>query len=156
MKGKERNRYFEALRGIAIIMVVAIHTYNKDSTSSFELLARQVCNCAVPLFFAMSGYFLYNKSLADKEKLMSFWKHQIPKVYIPVLVWSFPWFLIGILHGNIVKPSLILLSCGYKVYYFVAVIIQFYLLLPLLQRYKTGSFVGGVFLTASASSQSFL
>lgn len=46
---KKRNSYFDALRGIAILMVVAIHTY-KYSESNLELAIRQLLNCAVPFF----------------------------------------------------------------------------------------------------------
>ncbi|MBQ3806276.1 MAG: acyltransferase [Prevotella sp.] len=134
----KKIKYFEALRGIAIIMVLAIHTY-PHSDSSFNLFVRQILNCAVPIFFALSGFFLYKKVLETKEQMYSFWRKQIPKVYIPVLIWSLPWFILGIMHGKLIQAPLRLFSCGYSVYYFIAVIIQFYLLLPLLQRYRLGN-----------------
>lgn len=138
----KKIKYFEALRGIAILMVVGIHTYVMDS--SFNVFIRQTLNCAVPLFFALSGFFLYKKVLDTKEQIYSFWRKQIPKVYIPVLIWSLPWFIPGMIHGKIIGAPLRLFSCGYSIYYFVAVIIQFYLLLPFLQRCRIGnSPVGG-------------
>ena len=133
----KKIKYFEALRGIAIIMVVAIHTNLLDS--SFNLFVRQIISCAVPIFFALSGFFLYKKVLETKEQIYSFWKKQIPKVYIPVLIWSLPWFIPGMIHGKIIGAPLRLFSCGYSIYYFVAVIIQFYLLLPFLQRCRIGN-----------------
>lgn len=133
----KKVKYFEALRGIAILMVVAIHTKLLDS--SFNLFVRQILNCAVPIFFALSGFFLYKKSLDTKEQIYSFWRKQIPKVYIPVLIWSLPWFIPDMMHGKLIQAPLFLFSCGYSVYYFVAVIIQFYLMLPLLQRYRVGN-----------------
>lgn len=133
----KKIKYFEALRGIAIIMVVAIHTNLLDS--SFNLFVRQIISCAVPIFFALSGFFLYKKVLETKEQIYSFWRKQIPKVYIPVLIWSLPWFILGIMHGKLIQAPLRLFSCGYSVYYFIAVIIQFYLLLPLLQRCRIGN-----------------
>lgn len=141
----KKIKYFEALRGIAIIMVVAIHTKFLDS--SFNLFLRQILNCAVPLFFALSGFFLYKKSLEPKEQMYSFWRKQIPKVYIPVLICSLPWFILDMMHGNIILANILLFCCGYSIYYFVAVIIQFYLLLPFLQRCRIGNNpVGGQFL----------
>lgn len=133
----KKVKYFEALRGIAILMVVGIHTCVMDS--SFNLFVRQIISCAVPIFFALSGFFLYKKVLETKEQIYSFWKKQIPKVYIPVLIWSLPWFIPKLLHGNIIEANIRLFSCGYSIYYFVAVIIQFYLLLPFLQRCRIGN-----------------
>lgn len=64
-----RNKYFDVLRGFAILMVVAIHTYKPDITEwtgQVNLGMRQIFNCAVPLFFAMSGFFTYKKE-TDKR-----------------------------------------------------------------------------------------
>lgn len=136
----KKIRYFEALRGIAIIMVIGTHTYYY---TPYNLFIRQIINCCVPLFFVLSGFFLYKKILDTKEQIYSFWRKQIPKVYIPVLIWSLPQFIPNLLHGHIVSANILLFSCGYSVYYFVAVIIQFYLLLPLLQRCSIGKKLGG-------------
>lgn len=140
---KQRDRYFDVLRGLAILMVVAIHTY-KPSIEGWTNLAnlgvRQILNCAVPLFFAMSGYFIFKKVLDNKQDVMRFWMHQIPKVYVPTLVWSLPLFLQAVLKGkNPITSSLNLLICGFSVYYFIAVTIQYYLILPFLQKVKIAS-----------------
>lgn len=140
-----RDRYFDAIRGIAILMVVAIHTYrlSLEGLSGFVSLSiRQILNTAVPLFFALSGYFLIKKDLSSKQKAMSFLKRQIVKVYVPTLLWSLPFFFSSLIQGRDFFQSVLkLLICGYGIYYFVAVIIQFYLLLPLVQRHKTGRWV---------------
>ena len=49
----KRNTYFDFMRGLAIMMVVGIHTYTlgKDST-----VVRQLLNTVVPLFIAI--YYL--------------------------------------------------------------------------------------------------
>lgn len=135
-----RNNYFDFLRGIAILMVIAIHTaplLNFDSWSGWvDISVRQVFNCAVPLFLAISGFFLGGKNLDDKNSCLKFWKHQIPKVYIPVLVWSLPYLLLSLYSCSSSVLNLIIcyLICGYSVYYFILVIIQMYLLLPILQK----------------------
>ena len=51
---KERIAYFDFLRGLAIMMVVGIHTYTLGEDST---VVRQILNTAVPLFIAISGYF---------------------------------------------------------------------------------------------------
>ena len=147
---KQRNRYFDVLRGVAILMVIAIHTY-KSSIEGWINLAnlgvRQILNCAVPLFFAMSGFFVYRKVLDSKQAVLKFWEHQIPKIYIPTLIWSLPLFMLALIKGkNPITNTLNLLICGFSVYYFIAVTIQYYLLLPALQRLKAAK-QGGVILS---------
>ena len=132
-----RIKYFEALRGIAILMVIAIHTYKGKGDVSVGLFIRQLLNCGVPVFFAISGYFLFRKDFENKENIISFWRKQIPKVYIPTILWSLPLFFLGILNGKPLGSSIfLLLTCGMSIYYFVAVIIQFYVLLPILKRHR--------------------
>ena len=134
---KQRIEYFDSLRGLAIMMVVGIHTYVL-SDSQITMAIRQVFNCAVPLFLVISGYFLSNKDVSNKESYNGFIRKQVPKVYIPCLLWSFPLFFLDIVNGSF-EFSLILLLfvCGYSIYYFVALIIQYYLLLPILQKTNT-------------------
>lgn len=138
-----RLNYYDFLRGIAILMVVAIHTgpvYHFDTIQGLlTVIVRQLFNSAVPIFFAISGYFLAAKNLETKNEVFTFWKHQIPKVYIPVLIWSVPYLLLHIYAGKDLLEGLILyFICGYSVYYFIAVIIQYYLLAPLLINIKQG------------------
>ena len=134
----ERNLYFDYLKGVAILMVMGIHTFIGGGFTSFhEYLntdIRQVLNCAVPIFIACSGYFLANKKLNEKLEITSFYKKQISRVYIPCLLWSIPWFTLHILGGNgVVSGILNLVFCGFSVFYFVILMIQYYLLLPVFQ-----------------------
>lgn len=59
------TEYFYFLRGIAVILVVAIHTfgqaYNYNNVSFPAVLLRQIFNCAVPLFCVSSAFFLIKK-----------------------------------------------------------------------------------------------
>lgn len=50
---KSRMAYFDFLRGLAIIMVVGIHTYTLGEDS---MVVMQLLNAAVPLFIAISGF----------------------------------------------------------------------------------------------------
>ena len=138
-----RNLYFDFLRGIAIMMVVGIHTflYADVGFGSFRgscnVVIRQLFNCAVPLFLAISGFFLAGKDLSDVDKRYAFWKHQIPKVYLPTLIWGVPWLILSIAGGaSFVKSVFLWLFCGFSVFYYIALIIQYYLLLPAIQRFS--------------------
>ena len=133
----KRNTYFDFLRGLAIMMVVGIHTYTlgKDST-----VVRQLLNTAVPLFVAISGYCLSQKRMENKDDYLFFLKKQFPKVYLPVLVWSLPLYAIALYSGSsIIKQTILLLSCGLSIYYFVAFIMMCYVVLPVIINYISGN-----------------
>lgn len=99
---QQRDTYFDFLRGIAIIMVIGIHTYT-DGLMHFNLFLRQILNCAVPIFLAISGYFIGHKSFVEQGSYVKFLKKQVPRVYIPMLFWSIPWMLLAIRGGR--KPN---------------------------------------------------
>jgi len=140
--GKNRIEYFDVLRGVAIICVIAIHSFIglEDITLrslSFHvaIIWRQLIGCAVPVFLAISGFFLSQKKVDSMENYVSFISKQIPRVYIPMLIWSFPYFTLSIICSkNLLSSFLYLITGGYSVYYFVILIVQYYLLLPQLQR----------------------
>ena len=141
-----RNPYFDFLRGIAITMVVGIHTIKTDNLG-FEtiedictVLLRLILNSAVPLFLAISGYFLGNRDISFGRKHLDFLKRQIPKIYIPCLIFSIPYLILAVYsdHNNILKSLCVFFSCGFSVYYFIALIIQYYILLPLLSKCNWG------------------
>lgn len=137
---KSHIAYFDFVRGIAILMVVAIHTYVAGSFTTMDgtarIILRQTLNCAVPIFLALSGFFLGRKKFENRQSVFKFWKRQIPKVYIPCLVWSFPLLVFSILGGaSVWKQVVYFIVGGFSVYYFIALIIQYYLLLPFLQNH---------------------
>lgn len=134
----ERNYYFDFLRGVAIMLVVGIHTFAVDGvdmmsrTVDWNALIRELMNCAVPIFLAISGFFLCRKPLGTWSERKAFWKKQMPKVYIPTLIVSLPYFALDIYKGeNPVVAFVWMLICGYSIYYFIALILQYYALLPL-------------------------
>lgn len=131
---QQRDTYFDFLRGIAIIMVIGIHTYT-DGLMHFNLFLRQFLNCAVPIFLAISGYFIGHKSFAEQGSYVKFLKRQVPRVYIPMLLWSIPWMLLAIRGGESPIVSIIRTFVGdMSIFYFIILIIQYYALAPLIQR----------------------
>lgn len=53
---KKQYNAIDVVKLIMAYLVVAIHCeFNKMP------VMREACSCAVPMFFAMSGYFAYNK-----------------------------------------------------------------------------------------------
>ena len=135
----QRNLYFDTLRGIAILRVVAIHTFIACEFDNFQSICaismREIFNVAVPLFLAISGFFIGRKKFESNYQIITFWKKQIPKVYIPTLFWSVPYLTLAVYHQqSLLKNILVFVLCGYSIYYFIALIIQCYLLLPFIQK----------------------
>lgn len=150
----QRNLYFDALRGIAILMVVAIHTFIASEFDNYQSICaismREICNVAVPLFLAISGFFIGQKNFDNNSQTFKFWRRQIPKVYVPTLFWSIPYFALAVFHQqSLLKNILVFLLCGYSIYYFIALIIQCYLLLPFIQKKMLNYAMGGVILILS-------
>ena len=102
----QRNTYFDFLRGVAILMVVGIHTYSirhslhGNISDVIQVIIRNLLNCAVPLFLAISGYFMGKKDLTTLNKCRKFWSKQIPTVYIPCLIASLPWLALACFSDN--------------------------------------------------------
>lgn len=130
----KRDGYFDFLRGVAIFMVIGIHTY-VDGFHHFNLFLRQFLNCAVPIFLSISGYFIGRKSFEQKGSYVSFLKKQLPRVYIPMLIWSIPWFLMDVANGVSPLYSTVRVFIGdMSIFYFIPLIMQLYLLTPLIQK----------------------
>lgn len=110
----ERLAYFDFLRGVAILMVVAIHTYSGGGFETpmgwLRMCVRQAVACAVPVFLAVSGFFLARKALKTWSERWVFWRKQIPKVYIPCVVWS----VLAVGHGWVFAESLTTWGGGEK------------------------------------------
>ena len=72
---KQHISYFDFLRGIAILMVVAIHTYIAGdfitADGTVRIIFRQLLNCAVPIFLAISGFFLGRKTFDNRTRVLS-------------------------------------------------------------------------------------
>lgn len=151
---KARIVYFDFLRGLAILMVIAIHTFSivdLTSDSNLEIFLRQILNCAVPIFLAISGFFI-----SKGNKVGTYWaflKHQIPKIYIPCLLWSVPYLLLYLNHnGDVFKALFYFIFCGFSIYYFIALIMQYYILSPVLIKLKSGGVILTLLITLLAIS----
>lgn len=135
-----RLTYFDFLRGVAILLVIGIHTYTvrpfEGVSNIFQIGIRETLNFAVPLFLAISGFFIAKKDISDKKSYFAFLKKQLPRVYIPALIWSIPMLAIWIYQGKDVITSIVkVFGCmTFGPYYFIALIIQLYLLHPIIKK----------------------
>lgn len=136
IKEKQRDSFFDFLRGIAIVMVIGIHTY-VDDPLHFNLFVRQFLNCAVPIFLAISGYFIGRKNFTIVGSYTAFLKKQISRVYIPMLIWSMPWLILALHHGESFSTSfqrVIVGDMSMGMFYFIILIMQYYALTPIIKK----------------------
>ncbi|RAV30997.1 acyltransferase [Sinomicrobium soli] len=137
-----RIHYFDVLRALAILAVISIHVnivaykYSSFQDWVFHLMViwRQLINFAVPLFLSISGFFLSKRISKSCKDHFLFLKKQLTRVLIPFFIWSFIYVAIRIYEGENWFHSLrriVTFNASFP-FYFVALIVQYYLLLPYL------------------------
>ncbi|MBF4692906.1 acyltransferase [Fusibacter ferrireducens] len=148
-------------RIIACLMVIVIHTTATPVVSLipnsmpqlFFAVLNRFSKPSVPMFVFMSG-FLLNMMYKDKPiQPFIFWKKRLPKLLIPYLIWGtlyyslfafkgiypfdFSFYIKGLLQGNFIYHL-----------YFMVIIIQFYIVYPLLHWIQKKIGVATLFLIA--------
>jgi surface polysaccharide O-acyltransferase-like enzyme len=141
----ERIDYFDVLRGLAIIAVIAIHASRtgiqsgEDSINFYvAILWKNIWSYAVPLFISISGYFLAKKSFYQWHDYFAFLGKQIPRVYLPMFFWSLVFLSVAMMNSNTTITNELVKLITFQSagpYYFIALIIQYYLLLPVLKKF---------------------
>ena len=126
--------YYDFIRGIAILFVIGIHTFLPvkfdSSLNIFKIVIRNVLNCAVPIFLAISGFFSVKSQLQNLKK-------SIFGIYFPMIFWSLPFFIIYFYNNHNIFKSLILLLFGcFSIYYYISLQIQCYFIFRLLNKLK--------------------
>ena len=156
--GETRIPYFDILRGLAIIMVMGIHTYIVAPFDSFShawsINMRELLNFAVPLFLAISGFFIGHKELYNRGQYITFLKKQIPRVYIPLLIWSAPMVVLWVYNGQPLFSSVIkgVACAAFGPYYFICLIIQFYLIHPVISKAANIKLGGAIIIICNVAS----
>ncbi len=145
-KGNKRDSYFQAIRGICILMVIYIHSAAGDKGAPWELnywiAVRQFCSIAVALFLVLSGYFSAD-SIGGQSRYR--------KLLIPYLCWSAFYAVVNNLDslqlGDCVKR--IMTGRASVQLYFILVLVQLNLITPLLKRAIGSKAVSALILMAS-------
>lgn len=147
---KDRIYYYDFLKGLAIMGVVAIHTMILNfEPYSFEggvfAVFRNLLGCCVPFFVTVSGYFLAPKEVSTKCAYINFIKTRFKTVYIPMLIWGLPWLCLLLLSVQTFSGACYVLGMyligGVSILYFIALIIELYLQLPIIQKVNVGGMI---------------
>lgn len=133
------------LRGFAIIAIVAIHVLafstvidHPNAVSPFTDYFKHLADFGVPLFFFISGFVLTMRYYDHMDR-REFYRRRVLSILPPFLAFSavymaFNWFVLGQRSISDQLGSLILFD-AVGAFWFVAVILQLYLLFPFLIKY---------------------
>lgn len=143
MNNREHLQEFDFLRALATLTVIGIHiSAAYVYTSMWGCLANQIARFAVPLFLIMSGFLLFHADLNKPSfSARDFYHRRFGKILWPYFLWSlFYACLNGIMGASLLAallqlPFQLLWGTAYYHLYFVVIIIQLYLLYPLLYRW---------------------
>lgn len=142
---KQKIESIHYMRIIACLMVVLIHVSATpvtelplNSLSQVIFVAiNQLSKPAVPIFIFISGFLLHHIYGKTRLSLMTFYVKRLPNILNPYLAWSFVYYLLYVILGQFpLSPSFLIsgLIWGTFTYhlYFMVIIIQMYLLYPLI------------------------
>lgn len=109
------NLIFSLTRPWLLIMVILLHyrVFNDDLLINFwggdlvdtHQFICQLCKIAVPLYFLMSGYFLYNKKKLTSSTYKQILIKRVKSLIVPYLLWNLASLILNILGGNILFHS---------------------------------------------------
>lgn len=150
---KEKIESIEILRGIGVLAVIAIHitatcfSYPIDSkTHLIYGILNKFCGFAVPLFLFISAFVLM-KGTKERGtlKIGEFYLKRFKKTVLPYFVWTIIYLLYLKFNGTflgIKEPKLFIkyffLGGAYYHLYFMPVIIQLYLVFPIIWLFCRG------------------
>lgn len=139
---KQTIYWVDLIRVTAIYLVVTIHVSGQLTSAWGKIPNGQwmianiygsVARISVPLFFMISGYLLLPRS----ESLRSFYIKRMPKLLVPLVVWSLI-YLLWYCGGHTCTPNvisyLLLIKGAYYHLWFLYSLIGIYLILPVLRR----------------------
>ncbi|OKP67255.1 hypothetical protein A3842_28410 [Paenibacillus sp. P3E] len=152
MGQKERIPQLDIFRAVAIFAVIAIHATSRTlaetlDTSMFHpfLFINKFSQFAVPSFVFLSGFVLFynyiDRPLSGKT-LGKFYSRRLIYIILPYVVFSLMYFILKMTAGHTWSMPLdemarklgkyLLTGTAYTHLYYIIIIIQFYILFPLM------------------------
>lgn len=143
---KQKDEYWQGVRGIAALAVVFIHCRNGlgyvDGWQYLWFVERAVVNFPVFLFVFMSGFFVRSTGLCDRAQCLSFYRKKAERILVPYLAWSLIYIVIDIVAGTVsgnastVSEYIVAIFTGGAApqLYYSIVLLQLIVLTPILIR----------------------
>src|SRR5699024_504069 len=153
IKGGTTMKYYEEIpiiRSIATMLVVLVHVTsriyyaNGEFTNHVIGYFNQFSRLGTPIFAVISGFLLTISTLKRPFDLNYFIKSRFTKILLPFIIWTTLYIILSFsfdetfnsLSNNIINTYL--LDSGETHLYFILVVIEFYILFPLLQIISSG------------------
>lgn len=153
MQTKDKDNFFQIVRGICIICVVLIHSQNgieyKDSgiysfNYDYWLIFRQFINFPVAVFVFLTAYFTNTRKVIEKP-----WPYYISRgrrLLIPFLVWSILYSAISVARNGF---NIDIFFIGMKIIegqaatplYYIVVLLQLVIITPVLIKCITSKYL---------------
>ncbi|MFC5652207.1 acyltransferase [Paenibacillus solisilvae] len=150
MGKRAKKDHLELFRGLAILAVLMIHVTSTPivtlpmNSTLYPLyhIVNTVSHFAVPAFIFLSALVMfYQYDDVQKHSWSSFFFKRFQVIAIPYVLWSIFYYVLVIrIEGKTIEESWpsflkhLLIGSNYPHLYFIIVIVQFYLLFPLLHR----------------------
>ncbi|PKM77560.1 MAG: hypothetical protein CVU90_06845 [Firmicutes bacterium HGW-Firmicutes-15] len=160
---------FDVIRAAAALAVIAIHVTASYMDFTLAYLWNHSVRFAVPLFIVLSGFLLY---YTDRDALnlpvRAFYKKRLDRILWPYFVWTLLYSLLNAYFLRLNNPLLflstlgkdLLWGTGYYHLWFLPIILQFYILYPLLRRWMEkcprAILVGSLTISLAAQSLIYL
>jgi len=156
---REKLDYLDILRGFAILAVLAIHTTSqpvasahlRETSSLYPLyhIVNAGAHFAVPSFLFLSALVLfYNYYGRSGTDWVAFYRRRLLTIVVPYALWSLFYFLVRAFasHSPVIGRLDVFAEglwrgTNYTHLYFIVIIVQFYLLFPLLLQLTRFSWV---------------
>lgn len=135
------------VRGWACLAVVTVHVagafyYQQGASwSEISFMLNQLGRFGTPLFAVIGGFLLFHQAMHRRFSLMMFIRSRTMKILLPFLIWSGIYLLIlwrfyevPVFSDGLALVLRIITGQSYYHLYFMVVVLQFYLLFPLLQK----------------------
>ncbi len=142
---RERIIFFDFARGIAITAVVLIHVVSimiDNGLFHSSIIPNFINAClrfAIPIFFIVSGSVLTLKDTSF-HSLLPFYQSKFFRIIVPyILVVSAISLWRGEMLGGVWKH--ILMGDSFLPFYFIPVLIQFYILYPIIAKFRNSSWL---------------
>ena len=121
------NKKIQIIRGLSIIAVIVIHTYNTNTYAwgGYGVAIRPFVNFAVGMFIFLSGYLTKENENGVYRDIIY---RRIKKIIVPYIIWSFIFAIVN-RRINTFIPDVFMSKCN-GIYYFILVYIQMVLLIP--------------------------
>ncbi|PLR84500.1 acyltransferase [Bacillus canaveralius] len=145
-EGKKYIYEIHFLRAFACLSVVGVHVsatnygMTQETWTWFTYFLNQIGRFGTPIFAVISGFLLFYQVKRRGFALGRFLKTRLSKIIIPFLIWSLAYRYLLYYYDNQAlgdygaEVKKILLGDSFYHLYFVAIVVQFYLIFPFIQK----------------------